>query len=281
MLHDIYLDAIKNREDKISGISLDLNRNIFGKAQELWKEYKPLSRGSMLVGVDSSYNKHNFQGFYLYVIDAVCVRLDGSIIAKKYESKIRVIDQRQFEAKSMWMESEVAAQAADTSDLVLIDGSLIARFILASSAAIRSALDLIYKHSNIIFISKTSDSREIFDRMNSKVGDIYYFNCISNKAGYSRPYHITRYEEKCGRPVTVVFARLSDYTPLIKLEFPKEVDETDVQRTIDQIAFQSVSGYPYVLKTAHNTAVITDADVKRLVSIYGLKNEISAREVLK
>ncbi|MGH9910687.1 MAG: DNA double-strand break repair nuclease NurA, partial [Nitrososphaerales archaeon] len=133
----------------------------------------------------------------------------------------------------------------------------------------------------IVFVSKTSDSREIFEGMNSKVGDIYYFNRVSSKAGYSKPHHVTRYEEKYRKSVMVVFARLSDYTPLIKLEFPGEADETDVKRTIAQIAFGSVSGYPYVLKIAHNTAIITDDDIERLVSIYGLKNEIGAREVLR
>ena len=93
--------------------------------------------------------------------------------------------------------------------------------------------------------------------------------------------HVTRYEERHRKSVTVVFARLSDYTPLIKLEFPGKVDENDVKKIISQINFESVSGYPYVLKIAHNTAIITDDDIERLVSIYGLKNEIGAREVLR
>lgn len=281
MLHDIYLDAIKNRENKITGISANLNKNILERAHELWREYKPLSKECLLVGVDSSYNKHRFQGFHLYVIDAVCVRGDGTVAAKKYESKIGVIDQRQLETKSMQMEAEVAAEAANTADLVLIDGSMLARFVLGSGTAIKSVIDLTNEYSNIVFVSKTSDSILNFKNMNSKVGDIYHFNHVGSKAGYSKPHYVTEDGKKHAKCVTVVFARLSDYTPLIKLEFPGEVDETDVKKIIAQIAFGSVSGYPYVLKIAHNTAIVTDDDVERLVSIYGLKNEIGAREVLR
>lgn len=281
MLHDIYLDAIRNRESRIADISTSLNKDIHEKARELWREYVPKSSECVLSGIDSSYNMHNFQGFHLYAIDAACVRSNGDIVAKKYESKIRAIDKRELEAKSMRMETEVAMEAAPTADLVLIDGSMLARFVLGSGTAIKSVIDLTNEYSNIVFVSKTSDSREIFKDMRSKVGDIYYFNRVSSKAGYSKPHHVPHSEEKRRKSVTVVFARLSDYTPLIKLEFPGEVDESDVKKIIAQIAFGSVSGYPYVLKIAHNTAIITDDDIERLVSIYGLKNEIGAREVLR
>jgi NurA-like 5'-3' nuclease len=279
MLHDIYLDAIKNREDKIAGISI--NEDILEKAHELWEDYEPRMDSCELVGVDSSFNKHQFQGFHLYAIDAVCVRSNGNLVSKRYESKIRLIDQRQLEAKSMRMEAEVAREAADKAELVLIDGSMLARFVLGHSLTIKSVVDLTNEHSNIVFVSKTSDTREIFDPMRSKVGDIYYFNRISSKAGYSKPHYVERYEEKYEKGVSIVFARLSDYTPIIKLELLGKVGKTDVEKIIDRISFESVSGYPYVLKVAHNTALITDDDIERLVSIYGLKNEIGAREVLR
>jgi hypothetical protein len=187
------------------------------------------------------------------------------------------MDQSQLEAKSMEMETNIADKAADSADLVLIDGSMISRFVSKNTPAIKSVTDLVKEHSNAVFISKTSDSREIFERMGSKVGDIYFFNRISRRAGYSKPYPVTKYKE----PVTVVYARLSDFTPLIKLELPGEVTEQEVKRTIDQIAYGSVSGYPYVLKLAHNTALVSDNDIERLASIYGLKNEVGAREVLR
>jgi len=279
MLHDVYLDAIKNRESKITGISDSdsKNKKILERARELWVEYQPRAGKSVLAGIDSSYNRQQFQGFHLYVIDAVCVTKEGSTLAKEFIHDIGVMDQSQLEAKSMEMETSIAGKAANNADLILIDGSMISRFVNPNASAVRSVMDLIREHRNIVFISKTSDSREIFERMGSRVGDIYFFNHISTKAGYSRPYPVTHYKE----PVTVVYARLSDYTPLIKLELPGEVEEQEVKRTLDKLAYGSVSGYPYVLKLAHNTALVSDNDIERLASIYGLKNEIGAREVLR
>jgi len=279
MLHDVYLDAIKKRETKIASISDSDSRNkkILQKAWESWVEYQSQAGKSVLAGVDSSYNRQQFQGFHLYVIDVVCVTKEGSILAKEFVHDIGVMDQSRLEAKSMEMETYVAGQAANNADLILIDGSMIARFVSPNISTIKSVTDLIKEHDNIVFISKTSDSREIFERMGSRVGDIYFFNHIGSKAGYSKPYLVTHYKE----PVTVVYARLSDYTPLIKLELPGEIAEGEVKETVDQLAYGSVSGYPYVLKLAHNTALVSDDDIERLASIYGLKNEVGAREVLR
>ncbi len=279
MLHDIYLDAIKNRESKTAGISDtdSKNKKILERARQSWVEYQPKAGKSVLAGVDSSYNRQQFQGFHLFVIDAVCVTKAGNILAKEFVHDIGVMDQNQLETKSMEMETSVAGKAANNADLILIDGSMISRFVSANSSAVRSVTDLIKEHSNIVFISKTSDSREMFERMGSKVGDIYFFNHISSKAGYSKPYLATHHNE----PVTVVYARLSDFTPLIKLELPGEVAGQEVKRTLDQLVYDSVSGYPYVLKLAHNTALVSDNDIERLASIYGLKNEVGAREVLR
>jgi len=280
MLHDIYLDAIKKHESKRAGISESdsTNRKILEKARESWVEYQPVASESILAGIDSSYNRQRFQGFHLYAVDAVCVTKEGSILAKEMDHDIGVKDQSQLEARSMEMETSLARKAADKADLILIDGSMISRFVRASASAVSSLIDLISEHKNIAFISKTSDSREIFERMDSKVGDIYFFNHIGRKAGYSKPYLITDYKEQ---PVTVVYARLGDYTPLVKLEFHDAVTEDEVQRTLDQLAYGSVSGYPYVLKLAHKTVLVSDNDIERLASIYGLKNEIGARAVLR
>jgi NurA-like 5'-3' nuclease len=46
------------------------------------------------------------------------------------------------------------------------------------------------------------------------------------------------------------------------------------------ITKNSVGGYPYSLKLAHENCKITNSDLARLVSLYGLGNEIGSREVL-
>ena len=279
MLHDVYLDAIKKHESKRAGISESdsTNRKILEKARGLWVEYQPAASESVLAGVDSSYNRQRFQGFHLYAVDAVCVTKEGIILAKEIDHDIGVKDQNQLEARSMEMETTVARKTADKADLILIDGSMISRFVRASASALTSLTELIKDHDNVVFISKTSDSRDIFERMDSKVGDIYFFNHTGRKAGYGKPFLVTRYKE----PVTIVYARLSDFTPLMKFELPGDIPEHEVRRTLDQVTYGSVSGYPHVLKLAHKTVLVSDKDIERLASIYGLKNEIGARAVLR
>lgn len=278
MLHDIYMDALAKREGRLADISdSDLNRKILEKAKELWREYQPVARACSIGGVDSSYNRQQFQGFHLYVVDAVCITKDGSLLAKEFDHDIGPVDQSQLETKSMQMETNVAAAAAEDADLILLDGSMITRFVVADRTVLKSLAGLIEDHDNAVFVSKTSDSRDIFKSMHSRMGDIYFFNRIGRKAGYSRPHHVRHYAE----PVTVVYARLSDYTPIIKLELPGEADERHVKEILDHMASESISGYPYTLKLAHKTALVSDSDIERLASIYGLKNEIGAREVLR
>jgi NurA-like 5'-3' nuclease len=279
MLHEVYLDAIRRHESKRTRISESdfNNKKILEKARELWVEYKPVETESVLAGVDSSYNRQQFQGFHLYAIDAVCVTKEGNILSKEIDHDIGVIDQNLLEVRSMEMETSVAGKAAFKADMVLLDGSMISRFVAANPPAVKSVIDLVEEHENIVFISKTSDSKRIFEHMDSKVGDIYFFNHISTKTGFSKPYNDKNYK----KPVTIVYARLSDFTPLIKLELPGEIAEQEVKGTIDRLAYGSVSGYPYVLKLAHNTVLVHDTDIERLASIYGLKNEVGAREILR
>jgi NurA-like 5'-3' nuclease len=281
VLHDLYLDAIRNRESKISSISESDSNNsmILARAKELWTKYAPAAVECALAGVDSSYNKQDFQGFHLYALNALCINRESDVMAKEIYYDIGVTDQSRLETMSMKMENNVAGKAASAYDLVLVDGSMISRFVSANTASVKNTMDLIKEHENIAFISKTSDSREIFEGMGSKVGDIYYFNHVNRekaKAGYSKPFHVTRYKE----PVTVVYARLGDYTPSIKLELPGKVGERESRDVIDKIAHGSLAGYPYVLKLAHERAIISDSDIARLVGILGVKNEFGARAVL-
>ncbi|MCH8975549.1 MAG: DNA double-strand break repair nuclease NurA, partial [Thaumarchaeota archaeon] len=83
------------------------------------------------------------------------------------------------------------------------------------------------------------------------------------------------------RIIASIFARLSDSTPLIKLEFlGKDHSEDEIKSVLDKLHKNSVGGYPYVLKLAHNNCKISNSDLVKLVSLYGLKTEIGSREVL-
>jgi NurA-like 5'-3' nuclease len=49
---------------------------------------------------------------------------------------------------------------------------------------------------------------------------------------------------------------------------------------LNKIYKNSISGYPYSLKLAHNNCKISGKDLAKLASIHGLSNEIGSREVL-
>ena len=78
-----------------------------------------------------------------------------------------------------------------------------------------------------------------------------------------------------------IYARLSDSTPLIKIELLGDNHtEDEVKSILDKLYKASVGGYPYALKLAHNNCKISSADLAKLVSLYGISNEIGSREVL-
>jgi NurA-like 5'-3' nuclease len=57
--------------------------------------------------------------------------------------------------------------------------------------------------------------------------------------------------------------------------------EDEVKSILDKIYKNSVGGYPYALKLAHNNCKISNGDLAKLVSLYGISNEVGAREVLE
>ena len=68
---------------------------------------------------------------------------------------------------------------------------------------------------------------------------------------------------------------------LVKSEFNKENQSKTIKYiNLDKIYKNSISGYPYSLKLAHNNCKISGKDLAKLASIHGLSNEIGSREVL-
>jgi NurA-like 5'-3' nuclease len=49
---------------------------------------------------------------------------------------------------------------------------------------------------------------------------------------------------------------------------------------MNKIYKNSVGGYPYALKLAHNNCKISDKELSKMVSLLGLSNEVGSREVL-
>ncbi len=135
------------------------------------------------------------------------------------------------------------------------------------------------KKNNVIFIAKTSNTKKQFEKFGSLAGDIFYYNHITNSPGFSKLF----VEKKYGQDKTIAstFVRLSESTPIIKLEFlGEDHSESEIKTVLNKLYKNSVGGYPYALKLAHNNCKISDKELSKMVSLLGLSNEIGSREVL-
>jgi len=277
MLRQVYLDALKTREQKISRIK-DSNYEAISKhAAANWISYRPSPRSCRSAGVDSSWNKRAYQGLNLYVIDAVAVSSTNEVIASDYVDDIAESARREtLETRAMAMEASVTQKAAEAgkSDVICVDGSIVARLNKRPASA---AFDDAKKYRDSVFVAKSSESRAQFGPLGSMAGDIFYYNRISNSsAGYSAPY-------KVGTPygsLTEVYARIRDSTPMLRIEILGHAANQEVRSMLDKLCYHSVAGYPYCLKLAHNTCKISDEDIERIASIFSLRNEHGARDAL-
>lgn len=277
MLKQVYLDALKNREQKISKIRDSNYDAIFKEATERWVPYQPSPSPCRTAGVDSSWNKRAYQGLNLFVIDAVAVSSMNDVIASDYVDDIAYSARRDaLETRAMAMEAAVtfAASESGKADIVCVDGSIVARL---NKKAADAALEEARKYGHSIFVAKSSESREQFGSIGSRAGDIYYYNRVSNlQAGHSKPFRV---ETPYGR-LSETYARLRDNTPMLRIEVLGQSADQDLRSIMDKLCYHSVSGYPYCLKLAHNTCKVSDADIERVAGIFSLRNEQAARDAL-
>ena len=278
MLNAVYKDAIQRREKILSVIKGPKFKQIIQKAKQNWIEYLPQKKQVAITGIDSSFNSTKFQGMELWVVTATSVKSDGQIIKDIHDHGLGYpeIDLSSMASK---MEIDACDTSVDKVDLVLMDGSLYSQFMTRQSTLLSTLLKIITKKRNVIFVSKTSNTRTQFENMDSTVGDIFYYNHATQKSGFSKLFLDLKYGSD--KIIASVFARLSDYTPLIKLEFlGKDHSENEIKLILDKLYKNSVGGYPYALKLAHNNCKISNNDLIKLVSLYGLKTEVGSREVL-
>lgn len=278
MLKEIYLDALKNKESKVSKIKDSNYGAIISEAHSRWIPYEPAPVKCESAGVDSSWNKRAFQGLNLYVVDAVAVTGKNKVLAVEYENEIADSARRDsLESKAMLMEASVTQQAAEKkeTDVICIDGSLVAR---TGGKSHSLAIEMAQKYGDAVFISKSSESRAQFGSLGSRAGDIYYYNHAgsSSSAGFSEPMPVKSDFAK----IFEVYARLRDHTPMLRLEVVGNTDMQEMKGLLDKISYHSVSGYPYCLKLAHNNCKVSNEDIDKLVSIFSLQNEQGARDAL-
>ena len=277
MLNSVYKDAIMNRNKILSVLRGPKFEQILQKARESWVEYKPEKHDSVIAGIDSSFNNTKFQGIELWAATAVSVKSDGEILADLHDSGLGSdVDISRIASK---MEIEACEKTIEGVDVVLMDGSLHSQFMTRQSTLDSLVVKIMKKKNNVMFIAKTSNTKKQFENLGSLAGDIFYYNHITNSPGFSKLF----VEKKYGHDkiIASTFVRLSESTPIIKLEFlGEDHSEDEIKSILNKLYKNSVGGYPYALKLAHNNCKISDKELAKMVSLLGLSNEIGSREVL-
>jgi NurA-like 5'-3' nuclease len=277
VLNTVYKDAIINREKMLSILKGPKFEQILQKAQSNWNEYTPTKENVITAGIDSSFNNTKFQGIELWATTAVSIKTDGEVLVDLHDSGLGSdIDLSRIASK---MEIDACEKTVDEVDLVLMDGSLHSQFMTRQSALDVQVVRTMNKKRNVIFIAKTSNTKKQFENLGSLAGDIFYYNHVTNGPGFSEIFVEKNYG--LDKIISSTFVRLSDSTPIIKLEFLGEKHDNDEVKSIMNKLFKtSVGGYPYSLKLAHNNCKISDKELGKMVSLLGLSNEIGSREVL-
>jgi hypothetical protein len=277
VLNTVYKDAIINREKMLSILKGPKFEQILQKAQTNWNEFTPTKENVITAGIDSSFNNTKFQGIELWATTAVSIKTDGEVLVDLHDSGLGSdIDLSRIASK---MEIDACERTVDEVDLVLMDGSLHSQFMTRQSALDAQVVRTMNKKKNVIFIAKTSNTKKQFENLGSLAGDIFYYNHVTNGPGFSEIFVEKNYG--LDKIISSTFVRLSDSTPIIKLEFLGGKHDNDEVRSIMNKLFKtSVGGYPYSLKLAHNNCKISDKELGKMVSLLGLSNEIGSREVL-
>lgn len=276
LLKEVYLDALKSREQKISKIKDSSYQRILAEASVRWIAYEPSPAKCESAGIDSSWNKRAFQGLNLYVVDAVAVTSANEILAARHDCDIaESARQEMLESKAMAMEAAMAQEAAKKreADIICIDGSLMSRL---TKSTLDMASGMIRQYESAIFVSKSSESRSQFSSLGSRAGDIYYYGHAGKSAGFSMPIEV----QSCNPRVFETYARLREQTPIVRIEIIGAAGEQEVKRMLDMLRYHSVAGYPYCLKLAHDNCKISNEDIDRLACIFSLQHEQGARDAL-
>ena len=277
MLNSVFKEAIQNREKTLSILKGPKYEKIIQKAKENWVEYKPQKEEIISAGIDSSFNSTKFQGAELWAVTAVSIKSNGEIIADLHDFGLDTSPELASMASKM--EIEACNISIDKADLVLMDGSLYSQFMTRQTSLTQLMIESIKKRNNVVFVSKTSNTRKQFEDLGAIAGDIFYYNHATVTPGFSKIFEDSKFGND--KIITSVFARLADSLPLIKVElFGAGHTDNDVIQVLNRIYKNSIGGYPYSLKLAHNNCKISGNDLVKLASIHGLSNEIGSREVL-
>jgi hypothetical protein len=278
MLNSVLKDAILKREQTLSILKGPEFEQIIKQAKSNWVDFSPTKQDVTSAGIDSSFNSTKFQGAELWAVTAVSAKSDGEILVDLHDHGLD--SNPELASLASKMEIDACIGSIDKTDLVLMDGSLYSQFMTRQKSLSSSLVDAIKKTNNVVFISKTSNTKKQFENLGAIAGDIFYYNHATTSTGFSKIYE----DKKFGNDMVIssVFARLVESLPLIKIELlGSGYDNDDFKLILNKILKNSVGGYPYALKLAHNNCKISNKDLAKLASIHGLSNEIGSREILE
>jgi len=278
MLNSVLKDAIKKRDETLSILKGPKFEQIVKEAKSNWTDFSPTKQDVVTAGIDSSFNSTKFQGAELWAVTAVSVKSDGEILVDLHEHGLD--SNPELASLASRMEIDACQESVDRSDLVLMDGSLYSQFLTRQKPLANSLVNTITKKNNVVFISKTSNTKKQFEDLGAIAGDIFYYNHATVSPGFSKIHE----DIKFGNDMIIssVFARLAESLPLIKIELlGSGYADNDFKLILNKILKNSIGGYPYALKLAHNNCKISNKDLAKLASIHGLSNEIGSREILE
>jgi hypothetical protein len=278
MLNSVLKDAIKKRDETLSILKGPKFEQIVKQAKSNWIDFSPTKQDVVAAGIDSSFNSTKFQGAELWAVTAVSVKSDGEILVDLHEHGLD--SNPELASLASKMEIDACQESVDKADLVLMDGSLYSQFLTRQKSLASSLVNTITKRNNVVFISKTSNTKKQFENLGAIAGDIFYYNHATISPGFSKIHE----DPKFGSDMIIssVFARLAESLPLIKIELlGSGYDNDDFKLILNKILKNSIGGYPYALKLAHNNCKISNKDLSKLASIHGLSNEIGSRKVLE
>ena len=158
MLNSVFKDAIKNRDQTLSILKGPEFDQIIQKAKDNWIEHTPQKEKVIAAGIDSSFNSTKFQGAELWAVTSVSVKSNGEILVDLHEFGLDI--NPQLASLASKMEIEACKQTVESADLVLMDGSLYSQFMTRQKDLTDSIISSITKRGNVIFISKTSNTRK-------------------------------------------------------------------------------------------------------------------------
>jgi len=278
MLNSVLKDAIKKRDETLSILKGPKFEQIVKEAKSNWIDFSPTKQDVVAAGIDSSFNSTKFQGAELWAVSAVSVKSDGEILVDLHEHGLD--SNPELASLASKMEIDACQESVDKADLVLMDGSLYSQFLTRQKPLANSLVNTITKKNNVIFISKTSNTKKQFENLGAIAGDIFYIKQATGSPGFSKIHEDTKFGNDM--IISSVFARLAESLPLIKIELlGSGYGSDDFKLILNKILKNSVGGYPYALKLAHNNCKISNKDLAKLASIHGLSNEIGSREILE